>query len=668
VLTADGIYGQHEKSDWCHIGKEEGLSNNDVRDLIFDSEGSIWAATYRGGLNHLMKTPFKTFSANEGLHAEAIGAFEQLTDTKYMVGTTEGKLFVIENDVVRPFQIKTPIKQRIYDLLYDHKKNLWVVSYEGLLLITPDGREKLFTEKDGLSTNQIRIIYQDQKNNYLIGTRTHGLLQMGFDEFPFRPDFQKYKYDELTHLNSTFIMSIEEDRKGNLLIGSNTGGLNILSADGTIQNYSKNKGLISNVTYSVRADRENVLWIATSEGLCKLENDQLINYSKKDGLPIESVFDAVEDNQGYLWMPTAKGIVRVQKKQLKEYTEKKIDKIDWKVFNNKDELERSECTGATHMAVGKDSSLWFMMLRGIVNVNPAQVIRNERKPSVYIEKVTVDDKDLDLEIRDNIVIAPEHQRIAFNYIGISLLYPRTVKYKYKLENFDRDWIDAGTELQAIYTNLRHGTYTFSVIACNNDGVWSSAGSTVSFVVNPYYYETWWFYLLIGAAFATGLFGYVRWRTRELKRESVMLEQKIDERTKLIAEQRDEMAVLYEELRANQEEIMAQRDDLAEKNEEIASINTNLESIVAERTRSLEDQNKRLSEYAFINAHQLRAPLASILGLINLFKTDTPMQEQHELLELLKKSSVELDQIVRSISRMLEGMEGSKDKEKEKELP
>jgi signal transduction histidine kinase len=151
----------------------------------------------------------------------------------------------------------------------------------------------------------------------------------------------------------------------------------------------------------------------------------------------------------------------------------------------------------------------------------------------------------------------------------------------------------------------------------------------------------------------GIFTYIRWRTWGIKKRAKVLQQLVYERTLEISSQRDELVVLNEELRSSQEEVMAQRDSLEEKNVEIERMNTNLEKIVADRTQVLEKQNKKLSEYAFINAHKLRAPLASILGIINLLTLDTDKEEQRKLLDHLDKASLELDKVVRDINQMLE---------------
>ena len=124
-------------------------------------------------------------------------------------------------------------------------------------------------------------------------------------------------------------------------------------------------------------------------------------------------------------------------------------------------------------------------------------------------------------------------------------------------------------------------------------------------------------------------------------------------------QHDELLTLNEEIRAQQDEVVSQRDLLAEKNtsietlnQEITGINQNLEKLVADRTAALKEQNDRLEEYAFINAHKLRAPVASIMGLIYLLQKEVPAGDEKKLIGYLKKSSDELDQVIRSISDTL----------------
>jgi tetratricopeptide (TPR) repeat protein len=128
---------------------------------------------------------------------------------------------------------------------------------------------------------------------------------------------------------------------------------------------------------------------------------------------------------------------------------------------------------------------------------------------------------------------------------------------------------------------------------------------------------------------------------------------------LLKQQNQKVLSLNEEIRTQQEEVVMQRDVLIEKNQNIESLHTqlketndNLEKMVTKRTAALKEQNKRLEEYAFLNAHDLRGPVARILGIINLLEMNHLIEDKPLLLDYLKKSAIELDQITRSISDAL----------------
>jgi hypothetical protein len=606
----------------------------------------------------LRETKFVNYF-NETQSIEAVGALCELNENTLLVGPTEGELFTIRNNEITHYPIKTRINQRIYYILQDKKKNLWIASYDGLLLITPDGSEKLFTEKDGVLTKQVRIIIQDSQSTYWIGTRNAGLIKMTIDKNPKTPHFEQYMHEKLSEVNSTFIMHLSHNSKGNLLISSNNGGVTILSKDGSLTNYSKKNGLFSNTCFVSKEDAQGTIWVSTTDGIARIKDSQVFTFTQKEGMPHENPMDIMEDDLGFIWLPTQKGTIRVNKQQLNDYIDKKISFIDWKLFDKNNDLERSECTGTARSLITSDGKIWFPMIGGLMSVNPSKIQISKRNPRVLIEKVTIDDIESDIE--KPIVVPAGNHRIAFDYLALTLRYPNSASYKYRLNGFDPDWINVGTTRQAVYTSLPYGEYSFSVMGCNNDGVWSESEARVLVLVSPHIYQTWWFVTIVVLLLVGFVFIYIQIRTRAIKRESLYLEQVVKERTKLIAEQRDELVMLNEELRSSKEEVQAQRDTLAEnimelgeKNEEIAQMNANLEQIVEQRTKVLEEQNKRISRYSFINAHKLRAPLASILGLINLMTHEAINEAHLALNKHLLKSANELDKVVQSIKRMLEG--------------
>jgi signal transduction histidine kinase len=140
-----------------------------------------------------------------------------------------------------------------------------------------------------------------------------------------------------------------------------------------------------------------------------------------------------------------------------------------------------------------------------------------------IEQVSVDESPQPM--LDALTIRPGGRRFAFEYTGLSFAAPQKVRFKYILEGFDHAWIDAGSLRTADYTNLPPGRYIFKVLACNNDGVWSTTPASIAFRLEPFFYQTAWFYLVL--VLSAGLLGYAgyRWRVRhvELRFRAVMAE-------------------------------------------------------------------------------------------------------------------------------------------------
>ena len=168
---------------------------------------------------------------------------------------------------------------------------------------------------------------------------------------------------------------------------------------------------------------------------------------------------------------------------------------------------------------------------------------------------------------------------------------------------------------------------------------------------------------IGLGLSLGLLVLAIVNYRKIRTQNVLLvksQVEIEKKNLQLSEQSDELATLNEELRAQQDQVIAQRDELIDKNIAIEAmnfqvhhVNQNLELLVIQRTKVLEDQNRRLTDYSFFNAHELRSPVASILGLVNLLQRCKSDTERKELLDHLDASAHKLDKAIRSINDHLQ---------------
>ena len=195
-------------------------------------------------------------------------------------------------------------------------------------------------------------------------------------------------------------------------------------------------------------------------------------------------------------MSSNKGIFKVNKEELENFALGIQKSIVSTSYNKSDGMKSNECTGVSQPSgiKSQDGRLWFPTTKGVVVINPSQITLNSVSPPVVIEKVKIDDefKDPD-EINE---ISPGKQKFEFHYTGLSFVAPEKIKFKYKLEDIDHNWVEAGTRRVAYYTNLSPGTHCFKVIACNNDGLWNRNGASLKFVLKPMFYQTIWFYGLV----------------------------------------------------------------------------------------------------------------------------------------------------------------------------
>ena len=154
-----------------------------------------------------------------------------------------------------------------------------------------------------------------------------------------------------------------------------------------------------------------------------------------------------------------------------------------------------ECNGGYKTAgfKTKDGRLWFPTMKGIAVIDPQHILTNKIQPPVKIERILLDKAAAD--INRPVVVKPGIKQLVIHYTALSFRNPEKVNFKYRLEGYDEEWLDAGTRRAAWYTNLDGGNYTFRVMGCNDDGVWNETGASVKIRVIPPFWKTWWFTLI-----------------------------------------------------------------------------------------------------------------------------------------------------------------------------
>jgi ligand-binding sensor domain-containing protein/signal transduction histidine kinase len=506
----------------------DGLSSNLVLCIFEDREHSVWIGTEAGGLNLLKQRNFTTATSQDGLPSELVKAIYQDAQGGVWVGTNGGGLTLLKDGKAKTYTTRDGMSSDVVlSLAGDAAANLWIGTPDGLNLLK-SGSFKTFTVADGLSNDLIRSVYVDRSGTLWVGTRA-GLNRFHDNRFT--------TYTTKDGLANDFVGALFEDSKGNLWIGT-LGGLSKF-ADEKFTTFTTNDGLSSNTVTCIYEDAQGDLWIGTNGGgLNRLRGSKFVSFTSRDGLPDNVIYRVLEDRQQRLWLSSNRGIFRLDKRELESLADKRDHQLNPVVYGPADGMLTRECSGGGHPAAWQaaDGKLWFATIKGVAVVDPEHLATNLVPPPVLIEQVQVDDQAVPLE--QKIKVNPGSSRFAFHYTALSFVAPENVHFKYKLEGFDRDWVDGGNRRVAYYTNLRPGDYRFRVRAANNDGVWNEQGAMFELYLQPHFYQTFWFYGFCAALLL--LLGWQLYRLR-LNRMATQFSAVLAERNRIAREIHDNLA-------------------------------------------------------------------------------------------------------------------------------
>jgi diguanylate cyclase (GGDEF)-like protein len=474
----------------------EGLSNDSVLRLFEDREGSLWIGMQDGGLDRLADGKFVTWTTREGLPGDIVWPIFGDRDGNVWVGTSANGLGRFRDGRFTRVTARDGLtSDSIQAIAQDRGGALWLGTRGGGLDRLQGGRVKAFTTREGLPVDSVSALWPDADGALWVGMRNGGLVMVRRGVVVPAPGAET--------LRNTSIYDILRGRNGDLWIATNGSGLVRLRGD-RLERFTIENGLSSDIIDSLHEDDDGTLWVGTyGGGLVRRRGDRFTAYTTAQGLFDDAVFRVLDDGLGNLWMSCNKGVFRVSRGEIEDLDRGAIGRLHPVAYGRADGMESRECNGANQPAGwrGPDGRLWFPTIHGAATIDPARIPKNGVPPPVVVEEVLADGSPL--PPGKALEIGPGKDSLEIRYTATSLLVPERVRFRYKLEGFDRDWIDAGGRRTAYYTQVPPGTYRFTVKAANDDGVWNQAGASVSFRVQPPFYRTPGF-LAVGFLMALGL--------------------------------------------------------------------------------------------------------------------------------------------------------------------
>ena len=495
------------------------LSGSKIHDLHKDIEGNIWVISNLHGICHANRQ-FE-FIDTKFENTQAIFADR---DNLVWVGTEKG-LFTHHLDSVGNSFFTQHLKEHnlnVISLFEDKFGNLWIGTFgEGVYIFNKNSQKiRRLTEKDGLTNGSILYI-NGIKNKVWLAT-LGGVTEIQLN-------------DNLLNFNSL-----------------------------SVQNFNHEDGLGTNFIYKVFIDSQERLWFATDgKGISVLENGKITNYqkakhkheddSKAEEVDLKAVYSITEDQQGHIWLSTAKkGIFEFDGENFVHLTVKEGIRdlaITSLISDVKGNILIVHPTGLdvltpeTHHLIYYDKevgiddidphlnavctdeydNIWIGCKNGIIKYIPLNE-ELEIHPRTRLNNVSIFLEPIDFQTSNQ--FSHDQNNLVFDYLGLWYTDPTTVKYRYQLVGYDRDWIFS-KDRKVTYSNLPSGEYTFNVTSTENDAWLDEPIISYSFEVLPPFWMRWWFILLSILAVSGIFYWYQKARDARLQRVNLLEREKAE---------------------------------------------------------------------------------------------------------------------------------------------
>ncbi len=541
----------------------KGILSNTISHISLDQQGHPWFGSEFMGLQWFNKdqSKFVVYENEPGyIHyfpGGDVNSFAEMADGSFWLGSLRGLYHWLpqtDSFIYTNFDNRINKSTTVSSVIIARDGMLWFTALnsqnvtQGLYCynpVTKKTKNYRYNKDDhsSLGSNSINCILEDNTGTIWVGLNDSGLCRFNnqdhnFTRYPFIAG-DRFTVPKSEILDDKAVVTMYLDTKNALWIGTRNGGLNKFNSQaGSFTSYLNTlPGLFS--TTCIFEDNKKNIWAGSYVGglfLLNKSNNTIKKFSEKNGLLYDGTLGINEDDKNNMWITSPRGISILNSGN---------DTIKTIVPDN-GLLEYPLYRGLFKTSKGL---MMYGCKNGFVSFNPDDFVPDTTLPIVHIESVSFKSKkdnlkDKDSSIvkwsKDKIYLRYDENRVLFNYVA--LLYQNTflIKYAYRLDGYDKDWIWAGTQRTATYTNLSPGTYTFHVKAANSDGIWTTKEDSITVIISPPWWKTWWAYLLYAVIFLVAISSVIVYRSRNLKKQNLLLEQKVTNRTQQLNQSLEEL--------------------------------------------------------------------------------------------------------------------------------
>jgi signal transduction histidine kinase/streptogramin lyase len=510
-------------------------SREEIRSITEDREGNIWVGTSGAGLDRLSPRALQLYGTENGLPFEAVQSVCEDADSNLWVVAQNGFLArqSDKNWLLANTNINWPGGQASC-VTADGAGNVWIGTANSGLYQWDGDKYLSIRKTNGLVSDKVWTLMADSIGNLWISLSSPTCverLRAG--------KFQKFDLPPGSHV----VRAMVEDAAHAVWMGTEDGRL--LKVEGDVLRDETPRALTRLVPIRcLQATADGSLWIGyAGAGVGCLKDGRYGQVGAEQGLSDDFISQIVPDDFGRLWFAGNKGIFEAQEQELEKIVQGQSAHVQPVIFGKNEGLPSLQANfgyGPSSLRT-RDGRICFSMLTGLAVVAPANVSVNPISPPVLIERVSVDGQRLSFpgynqllgdelitsnrfRASRNLEIPPRHRELKISFAALTFTAPQNIRLRYQLEGYDQQPVET-TERSVTYAQISPGRYRFHVTACNNSGVWNETGATLDFIVDPFFWQTWWFRAGTFLAFAAATIAIIYYvSVRRLHRKLWRLEQ------------------------------------------------------------------------------------------------------------------------------------------------
>ncbi len=508
-----------------HYDHTNGLSGDSVYALFEDREGIVWAGT-TSGVDSFRDPSVVTFSHVEGLGKDLPAGILASRDGTIWVANAGSLDHIVNGNVSSIRAGKGLPGDQVTRLLEDRAGNLWVGVDERLYLFK-DGRFRRLPEPNHQPLGMVIGLIEDIDGNIWAECASKPRKLVRIRDFQVREVFPAPQFPPAWML--------APDPNGGIWIATRKGDL-VQFRQGVQKSFPLNPNAKNPAPHEIVAQADGSVLAAFDDGLLGFRDGKVQRMTMKNGLPCDFVISFIQDKEKRWWLYTRCGIVEFSDSELQRWWTNPDAIVRKQVYDTFDGAQPN-IPAFNGDACSPDGRVWFTSGVVVQMVDPSRLSPKALPAQAYIESLVADRQEF--KARVNLKVPPNPRDLQIDYTSPTFLIPQKVKFRYRLDDYDRDWKDAGTRRQAFYTDLPPGEYSFRVMASNSDGVWNESATKFDFSIAPAYYQTNWFRALCATVFLVLVWAAYQLRVRQLRREfNMAIEARVSERTRIARELHD----------------------------------------------------------------------------------------------------------------------------------